>query len=304
MQSPALQSLVAMLLLSLLAACDETPITRAPSAPATELIASLITGKTVAEISAADVTSILQSPLRPGLSAWELADPDGRLVVIAARFNLLRPRLLGVTASEPQGVIPADLVGDDATAVLIGSGFVSELMALKPLGLLQIEGEVVSRIQRHGYTRVLGVGEQKLGVVDHLQYERGLFPSAMQVGPGVIEQGKLDISERDLERPAYFRALVATCGDATLFVASLTPMHLHGIGRSVLKFANEQGLTCDELVNLAGDREALLGVRLADARMLFIGNPRTSRAALVVLESVTLESVALDSTTLASVPAS
>jgi hypothetical protein len=292
MRSIALQSLVTMLLPVLLAACDETPMTRAASAPATELIASLRTGKSVIDLSSADVTATLQSPLRPGLSAWELADPDGQLLVVAAGFDLLRPRLLGVTASEPQGVIPDDLVDDDAIAMLIGSGFVSELMALKPLGLLQIEGEVVSRIQRHGYTRILGVGERKLGVVDHLQYERGLYPSAMQVGPGVIEHGRLDISERDLERPAYFRALIATCGETTLFVASLTPMHLHAIGRSVLKFASEQRLTCDELVNLAGDREAVLGVRLADARMLFIGNPRTSRAALVTLESVALDAIA------------
>lgn len=296
MRSTALQSLVAMLLLALLAACDESPTTRVASPPATELIASLRAGKSVTVLSAAEVTSILKSSLRPGLSAWELSDPDGQLVVIAAEFNLLRPRLLGVTASEPQGVIPDDLVDDEAIAVLIGSGFVSELMALTPLGLMQIEGEVVSRIQRHGYTRILGVGEQKLGVVDHLQYERGLYPSAMQVGPGVIEHGKLDISERDLERPAYFRALIATCGQTTLFVASLTPMHLHGIGRSVLKFASEQRLICDELVNLAGDREALLGVRLADARMLFVGNPRTSRAALVTLESVAQDSIAPKST--------
>ena len=296
MRSSVLQSLVAMLLLVLLAACDETPTARTPSAPSTELSASLRAGKRVTELSAAEVTSILQSPLRPGLSAWELTDPDGRLVVVAAGFSLLRPRLLGVTASEPQGVIPDDLVDDDAIALLIGSGFVSELMALTPLGLLQIEGEVVSRIQRHGYTRIFGVGEKKLGVVDHLQYERGLYPSAMQVGPGVIEHGRLDISERDLERPAYFRALVATCGETTLFVASLTPMHLHAIGRSVLKFAGEQGLTCDELVNLAGDREALLGVRLADSRMLFIGNPRTSRAALVALESVALDTIVPETT--------
>ena len=296
MRSSVLQSLVAMLLLVLLAACDKTPTARTPSAPSTELSASLRAGKRVTELSAAEVTSILQSPLRPGLSAWELTDPDGRLVVVAAGFSLLRPRLLGVTASEPQGVIPDDLVDDDAIALLIGSGFVSELMALTPLGLLQIEGEVVSRIQRHGYTRIFGVGEKKLGVVDHLQYERGLYPSAMQVGPGVIEHGRLDISERDLERPAYFRALVATCGETTLFVASLTPMHLHAIGRSVLKFAGEQGLTCDELVNLAGDREALLGVRLADSRMLFIGNPRTSRAALVALESVALDTIVPETT--------
>ncbi len=282
-------AIVVLLPLCVLGGCDATPATRAPSTPATELTATLRTGQSVAEMSGAEVTSILQSPLRPGLSAWELEDPDGRLVVVAATFDLLRPRLLGVTASEPQGVIPDDLVADDAIAALIGSGFVSELMALTPLGLLQIEGEVVSRIQRHGYTRILGVGENNLGVVDHLQYERGLFPSAMQVGPGVIEQGELDISERDLERPAYFRALVATCGETTLLVASLTPMHLHGIGRSVLKFAGEQGFRCDELVNLAGDREALLAVRLADARMLFIGNPRTSRAALVALESIPAE---------------
>ena len=51
-----------------------------------------------------------------------------------------------------------------------------------------------------------------LGVVASREYHHGMFESAMQVGPGVVERGLLDISERDLARPKYFRTFVGTCG--------------------------------------------------------------------------------------------
>ena len=278
--------LLILLLPFTLVACGDVGSTPTPTDPATELSAAIYRGSVATSLTAAEMPDVLSRPLRPGLVAQLVDDPDGQMVVVTASFGLLRPRILGTTASRPDGVVPEELVLDDATALVIGSGFVSELMALTPLGLLQVEGEVVSRIQRHGYTRVLGVSERGMGIVDHLQYERGLFESALQVGPGVIEQGQLDISVKDLERPPYFRAVVGTCGDTALFAASLTPMHLHGVGRAIQRHTSQMQLECDELVNLAGDREALLGVRLADGPMLVIGNPRTSRAAVITLESV------------------
>jgi len=294
-KSPVILGRLAVLgmLLTVLNGCIDEPAVRTAAAPATELMAALYGSDDTQSLTADAIRTLLAEPLRPGLEAHIVDDPDGQMLVVSARLDLLHPRLLGSKLDAPEGVIPEDMLRDDALALLIGSGFVSELMALTPLGLLQIDGEVVSRIQRHGYTRVLGIGENRLGVVDHLQYERGLFDSALQAGPGVIEAGNLDISPRDMERQPYFRALVGTCGDEALFVASLTPMHLHAVGVALLRYAAGNGMECDEVVNLAGDREALMALRFADGRVLFIGNPRTSRAAVLALESSTLGDVDL-----------
>lgn len=283
---PVFSWIVSSLLIALASGCEDEPRRRIPEEPARELSALLYTGKSSSPVKLADIGSLLREDLRPGLSAELVEDDDGTMLVAVARLQLLEPGLRGVTSDNAEGALPEDMLRDDALALLIGSGFVSELMALTPLGLLQINGEVVNRIQRHGYTRVLGVGDRRMGVVGHLQYERGLYHSALQVGPGVVEAGNLDISPRDMERQPFFRSVVGTCGDRSVFVSSLTPMHLHALGKRLLQHAKEKDLACDEVVNLAGDREAIMALRFADGRILFIGNPRTSRSAVITLESV------------------
>ena len=166
--------------------------------------------------------------------------------------------------------------------ILVGSGFVSEVNALAPVGLLQIDGRVLSPIQPHGYTRILGVGPGRLGVVGHRDYHSGMYDSALQAGPGVVEKGLLDISERDLNRPRYLRAFVATCGEVAVVGASLGPIHLFTLGQRLLAWFGAQGLDCDEVVNLAGDREAVLALSAADgARFAYVGHPLTAKAALL-----------------------
>ena len=130
---------------------------------------------------------------------------------------------------------------------------------------------------------MLGVAEHRYGVVDHLAFERGLFPDALQAGPGVVEVGKLDISPRDLERQRYFRSMVATCGDVVLFSTSLQPMHLYSMGEMLLELSAAEQLACDEVVNLAGDREAVLAVRSRGGSALYVGNPRTAKASMIAV---------------------
>jgi len=156
------------------------------------------------------------------------------------------------------------------------------LHSLTPVGLLQIEGATISELQSHGYTRVLGTRSDGLGVVASREYHRGMFASAMQVGPGVVEQGALDISERDLERPKYFRTFVGTCGAKAIVGASQIPMHLYTLGRRLLEVVAELDVSCDEVVNLAGDREVVLAVASADrSRLAYFGHPQTAKAALL-----------------------
>jgi hypothetical protein len=109
-----------------------------------------------------------------------------------------------------------------------------------------------------------------------------MYDSALQVGPGVVEQGLLDITERDLTRTKYLRAFVATCGHIAVVGATQRPMHLFTLGQRLLEFMQADGMACDEVVNLAGDREIILAMTSEDrSRTVYIGHPKTAKAALV-----------------------
>jgi hypothetical protein len=217
----------------------------------------------------------------PGLVVHEVEFADETaLVVLELATNRFTPTLLVADTSNGRGISARDALAQPGMAVVIGSGFVSELRSLSPVGLLQKEGRQISELQRHGYTRILGIREGTLGVVASREFHRGMFDSAIQVGPGIVEHGQLDISTADLNRQKYFRTFVATCVDRTLVGASSIPMHLYHVGEQFLAFATKIGAQCDEMVNLAGDREAILAMGAAD-RIGYLGHPETGKAALL-----------------------
>ena len=208
----------------------------------------------------------------------ELIDRGGEaLLLIRVALDTLEPVLLG---GRPGGVTAADALGE--VQVVVGSGFVSHVSSLSPVGLVQIDGEILSEMQPYGYTRVLGLRPDSLGVLGHREFHRGMYPSAVQLGPGIVEQGLLDISERDLTRPRYLRAFIATCGRTAVAGVSLEPMHLHTLGKRLIDYFGQAGLVCDEVVNLAGDREAVLAMAAADGkRFAYVGHPQTAKATLI-----------------------
>ena len=194
----------------------------------------------------------------------------------AADFD---PRILG------PGVAPAEALIDGGQTLVFGSGFVSVFDPVSPLGLLQVEGTVLNEITPHGYTRVLGVrdgSERDVAIVGRNDYHRGMFESAIQVGPGIVEGGLLDISPRERKLPTYVRAFVVSCSDRWIVGVTQIPMHLIDVGEHLLGFFAAEELACEEVVNLSGDREALLAVMSEDRRSIaYFGNPTLPRASLL-----------------------
>lgn len=267
-----------------LSACGQEDATSATVGAAHDLPAGeLHTGSLFSEDNR--VTQALLTTLRtfeePGLDVHEVRFAGKTALVVlelaAARFT---PTLLVADTGNGRGISARDALARPGMAVVIGSGFVSELRSLSPVGLLQKEGRQISELQRHGYTRILGIREGTLGVVASREFHRGMFDSAIQVGPGIVEQGQLDISIADLNRQKYFRTFVAICDNRTLVGASSIPMHLYHVGQRFLAFTAEIGAQCDEMVNLAGDREAILAIG-ADGRIGYLGHPETGKAALL-----------------------
>lgn len=206
-----------------------------------------------------------------------IEEEGGALLLLSIALDVFEPALI---AGRPGGVTAAGALGE--AQVVVGSGFVSHVNSLTPVGLLQIDGEILSDMQPYGYTRVLGMRSDGIGVLGHREFHRGMYHSAMQLGPGIVEQGRLDISEQDLQRPRYLRAFIATCGQTALAGVSLRPAHLYTLGKWLLDFFARAGLVCDEVVNLAGDREAVLAMAAPDGkRFAYFGHPRTAKAALV-----------------------
>lgn len=185
------------------------------------------------------------------------------------------------------GILGADTIALDALidggySLVIGSGFVSVFDPVAPLGLLQLDGEVQSELTPHGYTRILGVRNGELSIIGRRDYHPGLFESAIQVGPGVVERGKLDIRPQERELPPYIRAFVATCDDRWLAGIAQAPMHLYDVGESLVAYFADNSLACDEVVNLSGDREALLALISDDRRSIaYFGNPTLPKASVV-----------------------
>lgn len=191
------------------------------------------------------------------------------------------PVMLGVENTALDALI------DGGYTLVIGSGFVSVFDPVSPLGLLQLNGEVLSEVTPHGYTRILGVSDGTLGIIGRADYHPGLFESAIQVGPGVVEGGKLDIRPGERELQAHIRAFVTTCEDRWLAGVAQEPMHLYDVGSLLVEMFEEDGLACDEVVNLSGDREALLALRSDDGKSIaYFGNPRLPKASVVAFREL------------------
>lgn len=250
-----------------------SPAERAPSGIAQRLAPQTDDGALALEA----VVDIFREVAAEGISVLSIEDANASVIALRVDLEILEPVLLG---GRSDGITAAGALAQ-AQAV-VGSGFVAEVNSLDPVGLLQVQGRTLSPVQPHGYTRILGVRPEGLGVVGHRDYHRGMYDSALQAGPGIVEAGLLDISERDLKRPRYLRAFVATCGPVAVVGATLRPMHLFTLGQRLLAWFAQAGLACDEVVNLAGDREAVLALASSDgSRFAYVGHPLTAKASLL-----------------------
>ena len=230
------------------AACDPGPPPAGGSGPAQSLVAGMMGNADV------PFESIFDAPLPAGMDLRTIGSPTP-LLIAELDATLFQPQLV---ASPTVGIAPSEAMSNSGVSLLVGSGFVTDATSLAPVGLLQLDGQILSPVQDHGYTRILGIRQGDLGVIHRSQFQTHLFDSALQVGPGIIEQGKLDISERDLQRPRYFRSFVAVCEQRWLVGISLQPAHLYTLGGTLLADIESRGYQCQDVVNLAGDRQAVL----------------------------------------------
>ena len=245
------------------------------------------TSKTMPRASA--VAALAELTELSGLKFHRLQH-DGADVAALIEIDLARfaPKMIAA----PKGISPAQAIAQTNLSVIVGSSFASQVQRKQPLGVLQINGTLLQELEPHGYTRILGIsdlsvssgatggGVSRFKVVHRSEWPLESLHSALQAGPGIIEKGLLDISERDLTRQKYFRSFVAECGDRAVVGTTLVPMHLYTLGGELVDFFASQQLPCSEVVNLAGDREAVLLVR-NEQRAAYLGDPQPLKAGLI-----------------------
>lgn len=274
----ALRVAVAGLALSL-AGCDApAPRSEAPLASGVVTLPAPASQRFDAEMSADGLLAAFGASAP--LLAVEAIGEDAALLIAHLPRRTFEARILGI------GVEPLAIL-QDGYALVVGSGFVSVYSPVQPLGLLQLDGRLESALTPHGYTRIVGVRRGELGIIGRGDYHAGLFESAMQVGPGIIQQGALDIRRRERALPAYIRAFVAVCADRYLAGVALRPMHLYDVGERLLGYFDAEALVCSEVANLAGDREALLAARATDGRSIaYFGNPALPKASVIAFRAL------------------
>jgi hypothetical protein len=259
-----------------LSGCDEPPANR-PGTPATSVPFGSLPEP------AGDLRHRLARPGIDGITTHFVGGDEHELLLVELDPPKFEPVLIGMPR---EGTSSEEALRGNRLAVVLGSGFVVEMRGLEPVGLLQVQGQTLSPVQRYGYTRILGINDQGIGVVHRDHYQRDLFHSALQVGPGVIEQGELDISEADLERPKYFRSFLAICADRWVAGISLAPTHLRTLGQTLVDFFDAQQWQCDDVVNLAGDRQAVLLLATGDQSVIYHGDPKTYKVSLLGFRSL------------------
>lgn len=261
---------------ALIAACQEpAPRFEAPLASGVVTLPMPATQRFDGRLSASGLVAALRAGGNEDLEVAALAEDAGAFVVAVPRAGF-EAAVLG------RGAVALDALLRDGHALVLGSGFTSVFNPVAPLGLLQLDGEVVSEPARHGYTRVLGARDGELAVIHVGTWHRGLFDSALQVGPGIVEAGRLDIRPTERQRPAYVRAFAATCRDYYLAGIAQTPVHLYDLGQLLLAYFERTARACDEVANLSGDREALLAVAGGEGRTVaYFGNPTLPKASIV-----------------------
>ncbi|MEM7101158.1 MAG: hypothetical protein AAF541_23050 [Pseudomonadota bacterium] len=249
-----------------------------PSGPASQLPTGTIPQGSTADANTTFFES-LSSAGTAGMQVYALPDASApESIVVLIPHENFEAQIVG----HPQvGISPRSAYASAALKLLIGSGYVSQSRTLEPVGLLQVEGTQLSPVQVHGYTRILGINDTNMGVVHRSEYDQGLFHSAMQAGPGIVEAGLLDISERDLKRPMYFRSFVGLCEQHWLAGISLQPVHLRTLGEQLVDLFEQRQLDCTEVVNLAGDRQAVMMLTLDDGRILYHGDINTHKVTLL-----------------------
>ena len=257
-----------------LAACDEpAPRFDAPLVSGVVTLPMLETQRFDVQLSAPGLLAALQGAHRDIVVD---SAGDAQLIVAHLPHDVFEATILGL------GVVALDALRDQGYALALGSGFVSVFNPVSPLGLLQLDGEVKSEPTPHGYTRILGSEFGRLQVIGRADYHPGLFEAAIQVGPGIVQRGKLDILQRERELPAYTRAVAVTCEDRWLAAIAQTPMHLYDVGGRLLAYFQSNALRCDEAVNLSGDREALLAIRSDDGTSIaYFGDPTLPKASVI-----------------------
>ena len=224
-----------------------------------------------------EITTSINRVDIPGMTLHQATIDDAtQALFVTLAHDYFEPRIV---AAPETGIRPRAAMA--SLNVVIGSGYVTHARSLTPVGLLKVADQTLSPLEPYGYTRILGLNEQGLGVVHRSRYEKSLFQDALQLGPGIVESGQLDISKRDLERPRYHRSFIALCENLWVVGITLDPSHLRTLGQAFLEVDKKNNWQCSEMINLAGDREAVLLLRDQNNQVLYHGLPGSAKASLL-----------------------
>lgn len=206
------------------------------------------------------------------------------MVLVLINTKKSESKVIGVGALYPEGISPNAAIQRNLADIFVGSGFASSFYPLSPLGWMKTDGVTIQKpiIEDPRYRRLVSISKGKLRIsgidefIDTIDVKAGI-----QVGPGLIEDTKIGISDQEpiiQVGKAAIRTFIGVCGDSTLLGYTMSPSHLYPIAEYIMEHYD-----CTELTNLSGGSEAFLAYRdpKNESEFVLYGNTKTARASMV-----------------------
>ena len=217
--------------------------------------------------------SVLKS--RPALLGAKVA-------VAVARPGSLVPSVLGVTREYPKGRSVLAALAQPGVELVIAGGFGGRFSPPSPAGLLVVDGNVVSPVDRQGREVLLVILDGRLRFLPRDSAIPEGTSGAMQVGPWLVKGGSL-VAPDGPERATRAFVGVRANGAAVVGV-TLERVRLHDLGAYLVDSRDAGGQGCVNAVMLRGGGSEALATRDSDA-VLSLGNARRRQASMLVFAS-------------------
>lgn len=190
---------------------------------------------------------------------------------------------ISIEGLDPKGYGTAiDNIITDCDLVL-GAGFVKSFVPIIPLGLLKVENELITDIDfKSKYIGLILENNGELTFTSTRNYDQSPFRSGFQVGPIIISESKMTISERELKLKPYGRAFVGRTNNGAIVIGiSLTGMHLYELGNVLKEVLSHWEQNLNVLYNLSGGGSEGMGLNLVDSIYRY-GNTQLEHGSLIV----------------------
>ncbi len=200
------------------------------------------------------------------------------LVIAVVVPEVVHPKVIGITPETKAGQSGLGVMQHEGADVVIGSGFVQDYSPPVPVGLLIVDGNIVSPLNlRGGLKFILAVRNNNIQIVSRETFDYEGVTGAIQVGPCLVKDGRVSIHSDEPDKiKLATRSFVGILSDGNIIVGvTLSPVSLLHLAKHLVS-----EYQCIDAVNLAGGGSEVFAIR-QDEEIKSFGNRYMRQASTI-----------------------